>query len=97
MNFGEMVNWLLYAFSGICFGVFASRYSVLSAIHIKNKYQEEGIACLFNCLAQLLFITVTFFLFPTWFISKTTVGGFFYYVVLVYFFSKGLRLNKAKK
>lgn len=97
MNFGEIVNWLLYAFSGICFGVFASRYSVLSAIYIKDKYKEEGIACLYSCLPQLLFIVVTFFLFPTWFISKTPVGGFFYYAILAYFFSKGMRLYNAKK
>ena len=46
MNFGEIVNLLLYAFSGICFGAFASRYSVFSALHIKSKWQEEGISCL---------------------------------------------------
>ena len=41
MNFGEIVNFLLYAFSGICFGAFASRYSVFSALHIKSKWQEQ--------------------------------------------------------
>lgn len=45
MDFGEIVNFLLYAFSGICFGAFASRYSVFSALHIKSKWQEEGISC----------------------------------------------------
>ena len=65
MNFGEIVNFLLYAFSGICFGVFASRYSVFSALHIKGKWQEEGISCLFSCFPQLLFLSVSFFLFPT--------------------------------
>ena len=49
MNFGEIVNLLLYAFSGICFGAFASRYSVFSALHIKSKWQEEGISCLSQC------------------------------------------------
>ena len=48
MNFGEIVNLLLYAFSGICFGAFASRYSVFSALHIKSKWQEEGISCSFS-------------------------------------------------
>lgn len=63
MNFGEIVNFLLYAFSGICFGAFASRYSVFSALHIKSKWQEEGISCLFGCLPQLLFLSVSFFFF----------------------------------
>ena len=49
MNFGEIVNLLLYAFSGICFGAFASRYSVFSALHIKSKWQEEGTAALSQC------------------------------------------------
>lgn len=96
MNFGEIVNFVLYAFSGICFGVFASRYSVFSALHIKSKWQEEGISCLFSCLPQLLFLSVSFFLFPTWFISKTPTGGFFYYAVLTFFVNKGLRLNNKK-
>lgn len=90
MSFGAIVNFLLYALSGICFGVFASRYSVLSAQFIKSKWREQGIACFFSCLPQLLFITVSFFLFPTWFISKTPTGGFFYFAVLAYFFSKGM-------
>lgn len=97
MDFSQIVNWLLYAFSGLCFGVFASRYSVLSAVHIKQRYREEALACIFGCLPQLLFIITTFFLFPTWFISKTPTGGFFYYAVLAYFFSKGMRLNNTKK
>ena len=63
MDFGEIVNLLLYAFSGICFGAFASRYSVFSALHIKSKWQEEGISCLFGCLPQLLFLSVSFFRF----------------------------------
>ena len=47
-------------------------------------------------LPQLLFLSVSFFLFPTWFISKTPTGGFFYYAVLAFFFNKGLRLNNKK-
>lgn len=96
MDFSEIVNWLLYAFSGICFGVFASRYSVLAARYIKARFHEESIACLFSCLPQILFIITAFFLFPTWFISKTTTGGFFYYAVLAFFFSKGLRQSSTK-
>lgn len=96
MSFAEIVNCLLYAFSGICFGSFASRYSVLAAVHCQKRYREDGIACLFDCLPQLLFIAAAFFLFPTWFTSKTPVGGFFYYAVLLFFFNKGLRLHRQK-
>lgn len=94
MSLGETLNFVLYALSGIFFGIFASRYSVLSALFVKRKYQEDGIACVFSCLAQLLFLFAAFFLFPTWYTSKTPSGGFFYYSVLVYFFTKGLRQNK---
>lgn len=97
MSLGETINFVLYALSGIFFGIFASRYSVLSALFVKRKYQEESIACIFSCLAQLLFLFVAFFLFPTWYTSKTTAGGFFYYSVLVYFFTKGLRQNKQSR
>ena len=91
MDFSDIINWLLYAFSGLCFGSFASRYSVLSLRHIKARFAEEGIACLFSCLPQALFLITAFFLFPAWFTSTTTTGGFFYYAVLLFFFSKGLR------
>lgn len=94
MSFGAIVNYILYGLSGILFGIFASRYSVFAALHIKGRYREEGLAGLTACLPQLLLLFVTFFLFPTWFISKTPTGGFFYYLVLVYFFSKGMRINK---
>ncbi len=96
MDFSAIINWLLYAFSGLCFGVFASRYSVLAVRHIKACYAAEGVACLFSCLPQALFIITAFFLFPTWFISRTPTGGFFYYAVLAFFFSKGLRQTPTK-
>ncbi len=91
MNFGEIVNYLLYAISGFCFGIFASRYSVLSAVKIKQSASSSGISGVFATLPQLLFILVSFFVFPVFFITKTPVGGFFYCAVLVYFFSKGYR------
>lgn len=93
MSLSELINYMLYALSGICFGTFASRYSVLACRYIRRRHHEEGISCLFSILPQILFIAVCFFLFPTWFTSKTTVGGFFYYAVLLYFFSKGVRNN----
>lgn len=97
MSFGEIVNYILYGFSGICFGVFASRYSIFAALRIKEKYREEGLACFLNIFPQLLFLAVSFFLFPTWFISKTPTGGFFYYAFLIFFFNKGMRMQKNSK
>lgn len=91
MSFGIIINYILYTISGFCFGAFASRYSVLSAAAIATKYREEGISAAFSCLPQLLFVFTAFFLFPTWFITKTPLGGFVYYSVLIYFFSKGYR------
>lgn len=91
MNFGEIVNYILYGISGLCFGMFASRYSVLSAVKIAERWREEGFTSLFSCLPQLLFLFAAFFLFPTWFISKTPTGGFVYYAIVIYFFSKGYR------
>lgn len=94
MSFSQIINYLLYGFSGICFGIFASRYSVLSARYVKEKCRGESFVGLGSCLPQILFLFVSFFLFPTWFISKTTTGGFFYYLCLIYFFNKGFRNNK---
>ncbi|WP_405378869.1 hypothetical protein [Phascolarctobacterium sp.] len=91
MSFSQIVTYLLYGLSGFFFGIFASRYSVLSCLHIRSKYQEEGISCLFSCLPHLLFLSCSFFLFPSWFATRTTTGAFFYYACLLFFYSKGMR------
>ena len=91
MSFSEIVNLLLYAVSGFCFGIFASRYSVLCAVHIAQKWCSSGAGGLCSCLPQLLFLCVSFFGFPVWFISRTQTGGFVYYAVLVFFFSRSYR------
>lgn len=96
MSFSAIVHYILYGISGFCFGAFASRYSVLAAAAAADKYRQEGISSILSCLPQLLFMFTAFFLFPTWFITKTTVGGFIYYAVLIYFFSKGYRLHVKK-
>ncbi len=93
MSFSQIINYILYGFSGFCFGIFASRYSVLSVRWIKEKYGDEGLGGLSSCLPQILLLFVSFFLFPSWFTSKTTTGGFFYYLCLIYFFNKGIRSN----
>lgn len=91
MTFGETVNLLLYAFSGFCFGIFASRYSVLCVVKIVRLWRGGGLASLPSCLPQLLFLGVSFLAFPAWFLTRTQIGGFVYYVVLLYFFNKGFR------
>ena len=84
LTFGEICNYFLYALSGFFFGIFASRYSIISALKILE-------------MLQVVFLATAFFIFPVLFISKTQVGGFFYYAVLVYFFNKGYRLYISNK
>lgn len=93
MTFHQIVTYLLYGLGGIFFGIFASRYSVLSALKIKTAWREEGFLGLTSCLPQTLFLFVSFFLFPSWFLTRTATGGFTYYVCLLFFFNKGLRIN----
>lgn len=96
MTFSTVINYILYGISGFCFGTFASRYSVLAAANIVEKYRNEGFSSIFSCLPQLLFMFTAFFLFPAWFITKTQLGGFVYYAVLIYFFSRGYSLHVKK-
>ncbi len=92
MTFGEIINYFLYALSGFCFGIFASRYSVLSLGKTMLNVKSDGLLSgMLGSLPQLLFLFAAFFIFPVWFITKTPVGGFFYCAVLIYFFNKGYR------
>ena len=50
MTFHQIVTYLLYGMSGLFFGIFASRYSVLSALKIREALHEGGIAGLFSVL-----------------------------------------------
>ncbi len=93
MAFSDIVNYILYGISGFCFGIFASRYSVFAAVKIAAAVKGSGLAGIIASLPQLVFLIFCFFLFPVWFISRTTTGGFFYCAVLVYFFSKGYRMH----
>lgn len=97
MDFTQIVNYILYGFSGACFGIFASRYSVFAIRHIRQSFAEAGLGCLLSIIPQVLLLIVSFLLFPTWFISRTPTGGFFYYLVLIYFFNKGMRLTNGGK
>ena len=98
MTFGEICNYFLYALSGFFFGIFASRYSIISVLKIFDKVREQGIISgVLGSMLQVVFLATAFFIFPVLFISKTQVGGFFYYAVLVYFFNKGYRLYIGNK
>ena len=37
LTFGEICNYFLYALSGFFFGIFASRYSIISALKILER------------------------------------------------------------
>ena len=98
LTFGEICNYFLYALSGFFFGIFASRYSIISALKILERVREQGIVSgVLSSFLQVVFLATAFFIFPVLFISKTQVGGFFYYAVLVYFFNKGYRLYISNK
>ena len=98
LTFGEICNYFLYALSGFFFGIFASRYSILSALKILERVREQGIVSgVFSSMLQVIFLATAFFIFPVLFIDKTQVGGFFYYAVLVYVFSKVYRLYISGK
>ena len=95
MSFSAIVNQLLYAISGFFFGIFASRYSVLAGVKIKESL-NRGLT-LSGLLLPLLFLLISFFVFPLWFITKTNIGGFIYYAVLLYFFSRGYKTYIKKR
>ena len=98
MTFGEICNYFLYALSGFFFGIFASRYSIISVLKIFDKVREKGIISgVLGSMLQVVFLATAFFIFPVLFINKTQVGGFFYYAALVYFFNKGYRLYIGNK
>lgn len=92
MDFSTILNYILYGISGFLFGIFASRYSVLSAIKLRENIASGGGAGLIISAPQIIFLLLSFFIFPAWFIYKTTTGGFVYCAALLYFFSKGYKL-----
>lgn len=92
MDISEIVNYILYGFSGICFGASASRYSVLATVNMVEAYRKNGFSGLSSCWFGLLFVLIAAFVFPVWFIGRTTVGGFCYYAVFIYFYNRGYQL-----
>ena len=81
MNIDTMLSQILYCLSGFLFGIFASRYSVISWRTLASP-------------PYVLFIIAAFTLFPFWLITRTEAGGFIYYATLLFFFTKGYRADK---
>lgn len=92
MDISEILNYILYAFSGLCFGASASRYSVLATVNMVEAYRKNGFSGLSSCWFGILFVLIAAFVFPVWFSGRTTVGGFCYYAVFIYFFNRGYQL-----
>ena len=76
-NLDNFLSQILYVLSGFLFGIFASRYSVLSWRTI------------FASLLQVCILLIAFIAFPLLFSTRTVIGSFVYYAVLLFFFSKG--------
>ncbi len=89
MEINDILNIMLYGFSGLCFGASASHYGVLATINAVEAYRSKGWAGLKSCWFGILFLLVVCFVFPVWFIGRTTVGGFCYYAMFIYFYNKG--------
>lgn len=88
MNIDHMLSQVLYCLSGFLFGIFASRFSVISWRTLASRPP------LFQCLPYVFFILAAFTLFPFWLTTRTESGGFIYYATLLFFFTKGYRANK---
>lgn len=91
MSYEMIINNILYGFSGLCFGIFASRFSLLSTANLLEAYRSKGLSGALGKWYMIGFILCACFAFPIWFIGRTVVGGFVYYAVLIYFFNKGYR------
>ncbi len=96
MDFHQIVNLALYAFSGICFGVFASRQTLQASIRIREAVKESGFSGLVSVLPSIAIILITVIIFPSIFTTRTQIGGFAYYLTLIYFFNKGWNIYKNK-
>lgn len=92
-SFSQIVNALLYIISGFFFGIFASRHSIFSVITIRKTLADKDFsaASLFRLAFSVLFIVLSFLVFPSWMATRTTIGAIAYYAVLLFYFSKGWR------
>ena len=64
MNIDTMLSQILYCLSGFLFGIFASRYSVISWRTLASRPP------LLQCAPYVLFIIAAFTLFPFWLITR---------------------------
>ena len=88
MNIDTMLSQILYCLSGFLFGIFASRYSVISWRTLASR------PSLLLCVPYVLFIIAAFTLFPFWLITRTAAGGIINYATLLFFFTKGYSADK---
>jgi uncharacterized membrane protein YGL010W len=93
MTVDTILNTILFIIAGFCFGIFASRYSVIATAKIltAKKVFGVGLRLFFGCLASVLFLFIAFFFFPLWLSTHTVVGAFVYYAVLIFYYSMGWR------
>ena len=98
LSFSQIVNTALYVVSGFFFGIFASRNSIISVLHIRKAFagKDFSAASLFKMACGVLFIVLSFLVFPSWMASHTTAGAFTYYAVLLFYFSKGWKNLSGK-
>lgn len=92
MGIDTILNNILYGLSGFCFGIFGSRYSVLSVAKLLVYKLSGGWGTVLTAgFPQLAFLLLAFIVFPLFFIGRTQIGGFVYYATLLFFFSKGYK------
>lgn len=83
-NLDVFLSQILYVLSGFLFGIFASRYSVLSW----RALRSSGFP---GALIKAGVLLIAFIIFPLLFSTRTVAGSFVYYAVLLFFFSKGIK------
>ena len=97
MTIDQVLNTILFIFSGFFFGIFASRYSVKATGRIMLAKMDQGWSAdlVWRSLPNLVFLVIAFFIFPIWFSTKTLVGAFVFYAVLLFYYSKGWKKLRA--
>ncbi|MEE3455560.1 MAG: hypothetical protein VZQ29_08070, partial [Succiniclasticum sp.] len=62
-----------------------------SVMNIRRTLAEKDFSptSLFRLAFSILFIVLSFLVFPSWMASRTTIGAIAYYAVLLFYFSEG--------
>lgn len=87
MNIDTMLSQILYCLSGFLFGIFASRYSVISWRTLASRPPLLQCAPYVLLSSQLYAVSLLAD-------YRTEAGGFIYYATLLFFFTKGYRADK---